>query len=115
VIAGRTTVPLTSETLTVGAVPNKLKGLIRDSTIVPTVFTATPQNLAAADLTTTVDTPGLLRTEYGLTNGYGIKVDGGVVWVGADGGIQRLVLQTIGAATDLTTPVAVALGIGGPR
>src|SRR5258706_1690828 len=34
-IAGRSTVSLTSETLTVASVPNKLKGAIRDSTIVP--------------------------------------------------------------------------------
>src|SRR5207244_4159006 len=59
--------------------------------------------------------PGLLRTQYGLANAYGIDVAGGVVWVGADGGLQRLVLQTIGAPSDLTTPVAVAFGIGGPR
>ena len=114
-LAGRTTVTLTSESLTVGSVPNKLKGAIRDSTIVPTTFTAKPVDLLAADLTATADAPGLLRTQYGLTNGYGIDVEGGVVWVGADGGLQRLVLQTIGASADLTTPVAVAFGIGGPR
>jgi streptogramin lyase len=114
-LAGRTTVSLTSESLTVASVPDKLKGAIRDSTIVPTVFTAKPADLLAADLTTTSDAPGLLRTQYGLANAYGIDVAGGVVWVGADGGLQRLVLQTIGASSDLTTPVAVALGIAGPR
>jgi hypothetical protein len=114
-LAGRTTVPLTSETLTVASVPDKLLGQIRDTTIVPTTFTAKPADLLAADLTMTADSPGILRTQYGLSNAYGIKVDGGVVWVGADGGLQRLVLQTIGAAADLTTPVAVTLGINGPR
>jgi streptogramin lyase len=114
-IAARTSVALTSETLTVGVLQNKLKGLIRDSTIVPTVFTAKPDDLSGTDLTMTADSPGLLRTQYGLANAYGIKVDGGVVWVGADGGLQRLVLQTIGGPSDLTTPVAVAFGIAGPR
>ncbi len=113
--AAHTQTTLTSETLTVGASPNKLKGLIRDSVITPTVFTASPQTLTAADLTMTADSIGILRTQYGLNNAYGIKVDGGVIWAGADGGLQRLVLQTIGNATDLTTPVAVELGILGPR
>jgi len=114
-LAAHTQATLTSETLTVGASPNKLKGLIRDSVITPTVFTAKPQDLAASDLTMTADNIGILRTEYGLSNAYGIKVDGGVIWVGADGGLQRLVLQTIGNASDLTTPVAVERGILGPR
>ncbi len=114
-LAAHTLVTLTSETLTVGASPNKLKGLIRDSVITPTVFTADPQTLTAADLTMTADSIGILRTQYSLSNAYGIKVDGGVIWVGADGGLQRLVLQTIGNASDLTTPVAVELGILGPR
>ncbi|HEY3123264.1 MAG TPA: hypothetical protein VGK70_04300 [Thermoanaerobaculia bacterium] len=114
-LAGPTQVTLTSETLTVGASPNKLKGLIRDSVITPIIFTAKPQDLGAADLTMTADNIGILRTEYGLSNAYGIKVDGGVIWVGADGGLQRLVLQTIGNASDLTTPVAVERGILGPR
>ncbi len=114
-LAAHTQTTLTSQTLEVGASPNKLKGLIRDSVITPTVFTAKPQNLTASDLTITADVPGILRTQYGLTNGYGIRVDGGVIWVGADGGLQRLVLQTIGNTSDLTTPVAVELGILGPR
>ena len=114
-LAARTVTLLTSETLAVGASPNKLKGLIRDSVITPTVFTAQPQNLAGADLTITGDTPGILRTQYGLSNAYGITVDGGVIWVGADGGLQRLVLQTIGNGSDLTTPVAATRGILGTR
>ncbi|HEX5855951.1 MAG TPA: hypothetical protein VFZ57_10045, partial [Thermoanaerobaculia bacterium] len=113
--APQTVTPLTSETLAVGASPNKLKGLILDSVITPTVFTAEPKTLAAADLTMTADSPGILRTQYGLSNAYGIAVDGGVIWVGADGGLQRLVLQTIGSASDLTTPVAATRGILGPR
>jgi streptogramin lyase len=113
-LAGSTTVPQTSETLTVASVPNKLKGAILDSTIVPTTFVTKPQDLLAADLTMTNDGPGILRTQYGLTNAYGIDVEGGVVWVGADGGLQRLVLQTIGGSSDLTTPVAISRGVTGP-
>ena len=102
---------LTSETLTVGSSPNKLPALIRDSTITPTTFTATPTALTASDLTTTVASIGVLETQYGLTNAYGIDVDGGTVWVGADGGLQKLVLQTIGSPSDLTAPVATEFGI----
>jgi streptogramin lyase len=113
-LTGGTPTPLASETLAVGASPNKLKGLIRDSVITPTVFTAKPEDLPAADLTVTAQI-GLLRTEYALSNAYGITVDGGVIWVGADGGLQRLVLQTIGGASDPTVPVAAVRGILGPR
>jgi streptogramin lyase len=114
-LASHTATTLTPTTLVVGAVPNSLKGLVRDSVITPTTFTAKPQVLAPADLTMTGDSLGILRIQYGLTNAYGITVDGGVIWAGADGGLQRFVLQTIGNATDPTTPVAAARGILGPR
>jgi streptogramin lyase len=114
-LASHTATTLTPTTLAVGAVPNNLKGLIRDSVITPTIFTAKPQVLAPADLTMTGDSLGMLRIQYGLSNAYGITVDGGVIWAGADGGLQRFVLQTIGNASDLTTPVAAARGILGPR
>jgi streptogramin lyase len=102
---------LTPQTLTVGSSINKLPALIRDSTITPTTFTASPTALAGSDLTTTVGSIGVLETQYGLTNAYGIDVDGGTVWVGADGGLQRLVLQTIGTPSDLTVPVAAEFGV----
>ncbi len=114
-LATQTVTTLTPETLTVGAVTNKLKGLILDSVITPTTFTATPQDLPASDLTLTSTSLGILRLQYGLGNAYGISAQGGVIWVGADGGIQRLVLQTIGSGSDLTTPVAASRGILGTR
>ena len=113
--AGRTTVSLTSETLTVGASPNKLKGAHSRLDHRPDRLyrpAANPRDRGPDDHRRR---PGLLRTQYALTNAYGIAVAGGVVWVGADGALQRLVLQTIGTASDLTTPVAVAFGIAGPR
>jgi sugar lactone lactonase YvrE len=102
---------LTPETLTVGASPNPLPAKIIDSTITPTTFTSTVDSFAATDLVTTTVGPGMLRTEFPSRNAYGIGVAGGTVWVGSDALLARLVLQTIGAASDLTTPVAAVFGV----
>jgi streptogramin lyase len=110
-IAVRSTAVLQSETLTVGAAPNKLKALIHDSTVTPTVFTSTAADMAATDLLTTSTLPGLLRTQFPFVNAYGIRVAGGVVWVGSANVLARLVIQTIGSPSDLTVPVAVEFGV----
>jgi streptogramin lyase len=102
---------ITPETLTVGAAPNKLKALIHDSTITPTVFTSTAAGIAASDLVTTTTFPGLLRTQFPFVNAYGIRVTGGVVWVGSANVLARLVIQTIGSPSDLTVPVAAEFGV----
>jgi streptogramin lyase len=110
-LAARSTSVLASETLTVGAAPNKLKALIHDSTITPTVFTSTAASMAATDLLTTSTLPGLLRTQFPFVNAYGIRVAGGVVWVGSASVLARLVIQTVGSPSDLTVPVAVEFGV----
>jgi streptogramin lyase len=110
-LAAGSTVVLQPETLTVGAAPNKLPALIHDSTITPTVFTSTASGIAASDLVTTTTFPGLLRTQFPFVNAYGIRVAGGVVWVGSASVLARLVIQAIGSPSDLTVPVAVEFGV----
>jgi streptogramin lyase len=83
---------------------------IRESEITPIDFNSVPASLLAADLTVTSATAGILVLEYTKTNAYGLKVDGGAVWVGTNGHVVRLVPQTIGGATDQTLPVALQLG-----
>jgi streptogramin lyase len=110
-LAAGSTAVLQSETLTVGAAPNKLQALIHDSTITPTVFTSTAASMAATDLVTTSTLPGILRTQFPFVNAYGIRVAGGVVWVGSASVLARLVIQTIGSPSDLTVPVAAEFGV----
>ena len=99
------------ETLDVGASPNKVKALIRDTTITPVTFTTTADAIAEADLKITTVSPGVLRTEFPSVNGYGIAVSGGTVWVGSEGKLARVLLQTIGAPADLTVPAAAEFGV----
>jgi hypothetical protein len=44
-------------------------------------------------------------------NAYGIRVAGGVVWVGSANVLARLIIQTIGNGDDLTVPVAAEFGV----
>ena len=110
-LAAGVAVTLQPETLTVGASPDPLQVRVRDSTITPTVFTTTADSFAASDLVTTGDTPGLLRTEFASGNAYGMGAAGGTVWVGSNGLLVKLTLQTIGSASDLTAPVAAEFGV----
>lgn len=110
-LAGGSGSLLQSETLAVGAAPNKLKALIHDSTITPTVFTSAAASMAASDLVTTSTLPGILRTQFPSLNAYGIAVSGGVVWTGSANVLARLVIQTIGSPSDLTVPVAAEFGV----
>lgn len=102
---------LTPQTLTVGSVTNKLSAVIRDSTITPTTFTSKQDAIAADTLKTSNGVIGTLRTEFPTTNGYGISAAGGVVWIGTEGRLDRLVLQSIGTAADLSVPVATEFGV----
>ncbi len=110
-LAVGSTAVLPSETLTVGAAPNKLPALIHDSTITPTTFTSTVAGMAATDLLTTNPLPGFLRTQFPFINAYGIRVAGGAVWVGSATVLARLVINTIGSPSDLTVPVAAEFGV----
>ena len=97
---------LTPETLDVGSVANRTRATVRDTTITPTVFNTEVSNITQADLKLTSAVPGVLSTEFPSRNAFGIDVAGGVVWVGSEGKLARLVLQTIGAPEDLAVPVA---------
>jgi hypothetical protein len=102
--------------LDVGGASNGLQVKIRNATITPTTFTSTSAAIAAADLTTAVISPGLLQTKFPTNNGYGISAAGGTVWVGSEGHLVKLSLQSIGQAADLTVPVAFEFGVApGPR
>ncbi len=107
---------LNKETLTVLATPNRRLATIRDSLAIQTTFTSTKATVPEADVKTTVAAPGLLRTEFPSVNAYGIQVTGSGVWTGSQGKLVHLVLQTVGAPSDLTVPVAAQFGVApGPR
>ncbi len=102
---------LTAETLDVASSVNRSKATIRDSGITPTLFTSKADSIADADLKVSTVGPGFLQTEFPSRNGFGITVAGGAVWVGSEGKLLRLVLQTIGNPSDLTVPVAAQFGV----
>lgn len=97
---------LTSVTSDVGESVNRRRAEVRDSTITPTTFSTTADAIPAADLLVTSTLPGILRTQFPSRNAYGIDVTGGTVWVGSEGRLARLLLQTIGTPSDLAVPVA---------
>ncbi len=102
---------LTPQTLDVKSVVNKLATTTRDSVITPTNYTSTAATFAATDLAVTSPNVGLLTTTFPDANAYGISAQGGAVWVGSNGFLVRLSLQTIGSAADLTVPFAAEFGV----
>lgn len=109
--ANATLATLTPETLDVGVTVNKRAATIRDSTAIVTTFTSTRADAAAADVKVTSDAPGLLRTEFPVTNAFGISASPDGVWIGSAGKLVRVFLQTIGDSGDLTVPVAAQFGV----
>jgi streptogramin lyase len=102
---------LTPLTVAVGnSVPTRAV-TVRNSTIVPTEFTSAPAPISATDFAVTNPTAnaGLLTTAFPSSNSYGISVVGGRLWVGTDGKLAVLNLQTIGGTTDVSVPMATAL------
>ncbi|HZI67939.1 MAG TPA: hypothetical protein VFF17_15365, partial [Thermoanaerobaculia bacterium] len=107
--ADRTLVPVT---LAVGSIVNARRATIRDTTITPTTVAAVPEEIPAAGLPVTTSLSGILRTEIPWTSAYGIAVSGGEVWIGSNGRLAKVVLQTIGGESDLAAPVATQ--VAGP-
>lgn len=105
-LATGTTRALTAQTNDVAESTNRSRAEIRDTTITPTTFSTSTDPIPEADLKVTSTVPGILRTEFPSRNAYGIDVEGGVVWVGSEGRVARLLLQTIGTAPDVAVPVA---------
>jgi streptogramin lyase len=97
------------ETLDVRPLVNARRATTRDYTVTPTIFASQPEAIPGEDLAVTAGLAGILRTEIPWTNAYGIDVVGGEVWVGSAGQLARVVLQTIGAESDLIAPVATQL------
>jgi streptogramin lyase len=102
---------LTSATATVlssDAVP----AVPRDLTITPTTFDTAATQITASTIVVSAPSLGTLTTTLDSTAGYGITVKDGAVWMGTDGKLARMTLQTIGTAPDLTVPSA--LNAAGP-
>lgn len=91
------------------AAPNAVP---RDLTITPTTFDSSPAAMAASTVVISAPALGTLSTSMDSTSTYGVAVSGGAVWVGTDGKLARMSLQTIGTADDLTAPSA--LNLSGP-
>lgn len=104
--ADRTIEPVT---LAVGSLVNGRRATIRDTTITPTTVAAAPEDIPADGLPVTASFSGVLRTEIPWTSSYGIEVVGGEVWIGSNGRLAKVVLQTIGGDSDLAAPVATQL------
>jgi streptogramin lyase len=102
---------LTPQTLGTKSLVNQIATTTRDSTITPTNYTSTLATFAATDLTVTAPTVGILTTTIPDTNAYGISAQDGGVWVGSNGFLVRLTLQSIGEAADLTVPFAAEYGV----
>jgi streptogramin lyase len=97
----RTIVP---QTLEVRALVNGRRAAVREYTITPVTFASAPESIPPADLKVAAGAAGILRTEVPWQNTYGIDVVGGEVWVGTAGRLAHVVLQTVGAASDLVAP-----------
>ena len=111
-LAARAERTLEPVTLEVGSIVNGLRATIRDTTITPTTAAAPPEEIPTEDLEVTASLSGILRTEIPWTSSYGIEVVGGEVWVGSNGRLARVVLQTIGSDSDRSAPVATQ--VAGP-
>jgi len=109
-VAPYTSFLITPQDLTVAPPITQKPATIMDSVITPLTYTPTVAPFAAADLTVTTSTVGIMHFGYNKTNAYGLTVAGGAVWAGSDGFLVRLVPQTIGDPTDQTIPVALQYG-----
>ncbi len=100
-----TLIPLELE---VGSIPSLVRVETRTFAVPPTTFETEATVLPEADFVVASNPayPGTLVNQIPVTQSYGIDVEGGYVWFGAGGNLVRLEMQTIGAATDASVPVA---------
>jgi streptogramin lyase len=101
---------LTPVTVDVGAVPSSFRVTTRSSTAIRSTFTSTVAAMPADGLSisSNVSYPGILVTQFPPTHAFGITVVGGRVWTGQDGMLASLDLQSVGAETDRSVPVATS-------
>ena len=102
---------LSPVTNTVSNVVNQRSAVIRDSTAVVSTFASTRATVAASDVTVAPTTIGVLQTQFPSTNAYGIAATPGGVWVGSEGLLLFVALQTVGNAEDPAVPVAAQFGL----
>ena len=102
---------LTPLTFEVRSSPGLTPVTVRTSTIVPTTFAtaATPMPADTLDVSGSVSSPGVITTLLDSTGTYGVTVSDGFVWVGTNGKLVNVTLQSIGGATDVTVPVATSI------
>jgi hypothetical protein len=94
---------VTDAVLSTDAVP----AIPRDVTITPTTFETGPTQIGSDTIVVSAPSLGTLSTTLDSTSTYAIAVVNGAVWVGTDGKLARMTLQTIGTAPDLTVPSAL--------
>ncbi len=105
---------LTAQTLDVHSSPSTREAYLLNPTpptIEPTLYTSVPAPIAADQIKVSNPagtSPGVLTTTFPSTHAYGVTVADGIVWVGTDGQLAELNLQTIGGATDWSVPVATS-------
>jgi streptogramin lyase len=101
---------LTPTTVDVGAVPSAFTVTTRSSTAIRSTFTSTVAAMPADGLSVSSNAsyPGILVTQFPPTHAFGITVLGGSVWTGQDGMLANLNLQSVGAETDRSVPVATS-------
>jgi len=102
---------LTPVTNIMSNIVNQRSAAIRDSTAIVSTFTSTRATVAASDITVAPTTIGVLQTQFPSTNAYGIAATPGGVWVGSEGLLLFVTLQTVGNAGDPAVPVAAQFGI----
>src|SRR5262249_43541669 len=107
---------LTSQTNAVAGLVNQLATTIRDTTVTPKTFVTTAAPIAAASFTVTAASNAAVSTQFPSVNAFGLSAAGGDIWVGTDGNLAHLNLQTSGNDSDLTVPAAAQFGVSpGPR
>jgi streptogramin lyase len=111
VIAFGSDVTLTPVTNIMGSTSNPRVGQVRDSTAIVSTFTSTKATVAASDVVVALATVGILATRFPSTNAYGIAATPGGVWVGSEGLLLFVALQTIGTVADPAVPVAAEFGV----
>ena len=102
---------VTPETLDVRSTPERRLAVVRDTTATMSTFTSTPARAEDSTVIVSSTSTGIVRTIYPSTNGYGLAVTPAGVWVGSEGKLLRVQLQTIGAPTDPTVPLAAQFGV----
>ncbi|HYK41409.1 MAG TPA: hypothetical protein VE007_03405 [Thermoanaerobaculia bacterium] len=110
-IAFGSDVTLTGVSSIVGSTINQRAAQVRDSTAIVSTFTSTKATVAASDVVVGAATVGVLQTRFPSTNAYGIAATPGGVWVGSDGLLLFVALQTVGNIADPAVPVAAQFGV----